>query len=184
MDDKIIVYGYADNDDLGNVLVPLQFDLDLNSGKTGISTIASARNQLFDGRDYISQWQNTPANPLTQSDGTVFPAAARTGSINSQRLNNYNHRGAHFVTNITSIAPGAGITVTIQGYHPLANVYYDLLQGPTYTTTGIKVLKIYPGIASVPNAAASDILPRVYRLSVTTENNGSINYSIGQNKVV
>lgn len=174
--EKTITYGM----DNSGRLIPLP--INQSGSETAIDTFAN--NRLFTGTDFEQQWANTPLlGPFSTNDDEILPSASRTASVNSSALVNRNHRGIHVITNITVI-PSGSITVTLQALDNLSGEWYNLLVGPAYTTTGVKLLKLYPGIATIPNGAASDILPRNYRVSVAAADTTAITYSIGQNKVV
>ena len=84
----------------------------------------------------------------------------------------------HLVIDVTSITASPSVVPTIDGYDPVSGKYYNLLTGAALTATGTTVLKIYPGIATVPSAAASDILSNVVRVSMTHGDADSITYSV------
>lgn len=115
---------------------------------------------------------------------TLLASAARTASVNSADFVNYNAKGAHFIIDVTAITDTPSITVTIQGKDALSSEYYDILTGVAITATGTTILKVYPGIGQIANGAASDILPRTYRVSVAHDDTDSITYSIGVNLVI
>lgn len=114
---------------------------------------------------------------------TALSSAARTASTNSADLTNYNGLGGHFIIDVTSITDTPIITPTIQGKCPVSGEYYDILVGSPISTVGTNVLKVHPGITGLANAAANDILPRTFRLSVAHTDADSITYSIGINLV-
>jgi hypothetical protein len=60
---------------------------------------------------------------------------------------------------------GASLTVTLQGKDVVSGQYYTVLTSAAITTTGLTVLRIYPGISASANAAANDVLPPVWRVS-------------------
>jgi len=115
---------------------------------------------------------------------TILASAARTATVDSADFINHNARGAHFIINVTAITATPSIMVGIQGKDPVSAGYYDLLVSTAITTTGITVLKIYPGITTIPNGAASDILPWQFRVRVEHADADSITYSVAANMVV
>lgn len=111
---------------------------------------------------------------------TILPSAARTAvQVNSADQNNLTWSGVHVTVNVSAFTAGS-YTPKIQGKDPVSGVYYDLLVGPSIAATGITILKIYPGMAVVANGAASDFLPRVWRVQLngTTP---SMTISVGAN---
>lgn len=135
-------------------------------------------NYLFDGQD---TWYRQTTN-LEQE--TLLASAARTANVNSSDKYNVNCKGGHFIIDVTAISATPSITVTLQGKAVTSSKYYDLLTSEAITAVGTYVLKLYPGINSIPNNAASDILPRTYRVAVTHADSDSITYSIEANLIV
>src|SRR5258708_17886946 len=97
---------------------------------------------------------------------TILASAARTAAqVNSADQNNLTWSGVHVTINITAFVAGT-YTPKIEGKDPVSGTYYDILVGTALGATGITVLKIYPGMAVVANGAASDFLPRVWRVQL------------------
>ena len=111
---------------------------------------------------------------------TILPSALRTAAqVSSADQINLRWTGATVIVNVTAFVSGT-YTPKIQGKDPVSGTYYDILVGPAIGATGITILKIYPGISVVANGAASDFLPRVWRVQLngTTP---SMTISIGAN---
>jgi hypothetical protein len=108
----------------------------------------------------------------------MLASSARTASANSEDFANFYNKGGHFIIDVSAVADTPSIVATIQGKDPASGTYYDLISGIAITATGIQVLKIYPGIFSVANAAASDVLPKTFRASVANADSDSITYSV------
>lgn len=147
------------------------------AGSTGDGQAASSlslytigRLALYNGTTFDRQRANT--------DITALASAARTTTLNSGDLTNYNGRGLHVVLDVTNAGTGS-ITLTIQAKDALSGQYYTLLAGAAVTTVSTNVYKVFPGATAVANAAANDILPRTYRILVTHNNANSITYSVG-----
>lgn len=156
-----------------------QVDLPNNDGKSAadlLGLVTLGTEYLYNGSTFDRKRANT--------EETILASAARTAATNSADFTNYNARGAHFIVDVTAITATPSITVTIQGKDPVSSKYYDLLVSNAITATGTTVLKVYPGIGQIANGAASDILPRTYRVSVAHADADSITYSIGANLVI
>jgi hypothetical protein len=110
----------------------------------------------------------------------LFPAAAQTQtSLVSNDQQNASWRGVHVVVVVSSYTSGT-YTPHIQGEDPYGN-YYDILVGPAISATGTTVLKVYPGIATLANGAASDLLPTVWRVTLVGASTPSMTISVGAN---
>jgi hypothetical protein len=122
------------------------------------------------------------ARAQTLDQNTVFlllPSAVRTATTNSADQANPAWRGGHVIMNVTAVPGVDSITMNIQGRDPVSGTYYTILQGLAETTTGIKVYKVYPGITAAANASASDILPSLWRVSITHSAGSNFTYSVG-----
>jgi hypothetical protein len=96
----------------------------------------------------------------------VLRSEARTATtVNSIDMGNFGYRGAHVMVNVTTATSGS-YTPHIQAKDPISGAYYDVLVGPAISATGITILKIYPGINSITNGSASDILPSTWRMQL------------------
>lgn len=111
----------------------------------------------------------------------VLPSAARTtAQVNSSDISNLTWSGVHVIVNVTAFVSGT-YTPKIQGKDPVSGTYYDILVGPAIGATGATVLKVYPGITTVANGAASDVLPRVWRVQLNGAASQSMTFSVGAN---
>jgi hypothetical protein len=108
---------------------------------------------------------------------TVYASAARTATPTVVQIDTSGVRGLHLVIDATTAATPS-VVPTIDGYSELGDDWYNLLTGAAITATGVTVLKIYPGIATVANGAASDVLPNKIRVVMTHADSDSITYSV------
>ena len=153
-----------------------------SSGLSLFKTVADGYNNLLSALPTIpynilfngSTWDRQRAN----TEETLLASAARTATLNSADFTNYNAKGLHVVINVTAIAATPSIVPFIQGKDPISGTYYDILEGLPITTTGINIIKVYPGISAVVNVSASDLLPRTYRVRVEHGDADSITYSV------
>lgn len=116
---------------------------------------------------------------------TVLSSAIRTATTSSATQTNPNARGVHVSINISvSTASTASLVPKIQAQDPVSTTWYDLLIGTALTTTGITVLKVYPGIGVVSGGAASDVLPLTWRVAVVPGTADPVTYSVGAQVVL
>lgn len=109
---------------------------------------------------------------------TLLESDARVADTDSEDQLNEWGRGGHIVVDVSAIADTPSIVVTVQGKDELSGNYYDILVSNAITATGTTILKIYPGIGVIDGAAASDVLPPIFRVSVAHGDADSITYSI------
>lgn len=108
----------------------------------------------------------------------MLTSSARSSTTASASFTNHNSKGGHFVIDITAIQTDATLTPTVQGYDELSGEYYTILTGLEITAIGTYTVKVYPGIGQIPNGAASDILPRQFRINMVYGGTGTITYSV------
>lgn len=161
-------YNHANGGNLGAVVSAF------NGDAQGIGSLAGV---VIKGSPYLYNGSSVD-RARNNTDITALASAARTTTLNSGDLTNYNGRGCHVVLDVTNAGTGS-ITLTIQAKDALSGQYYTLLAGAAVTTVSTNVYKVFPGATAVANAAANDILPRTYRILVTHNNANSITYSVG-----
>ena len=131
------------------------------------------------GMNYLWDESAFTWNPQHNNEElTLLASAARTADVNSADFTNYNAKGLHVILNVSALAATPSIVPFIQGKDPISGTYYDILEGLPITTTGINIIKVYPGISAVVNVSASDLLPRTYRVRVEHGDADSITYSV------
>lgn len=115
-----------------------------------------------------------PANYQLQ----LLTLTARTANVQADDVTSRELRGGHIIIEVTAVGGnGAGPSITPTIYaNPSSAGDYPLLIGAAITTTGITVLKVYPGITPVANLAANDLLPYRWYLSMAHANAESITY--------
>ena len=128
-----------------------------------------------------SSWDRLRGN--TDYD-TAFTSAARTASIDSADITNYNARGLHLVIDATAVTATPSITVTIQGKDTHSGKYYTILASAAITAVSTTVLRVYPGLTAAANLVANDVLPRIWRVSVAAGDADSITYSVKQSLIL
>lgn len=107
----------------------------------------------------------------------VAASGTRTASFSSDDLDANDYRGAKVVVSVSSITAG-GITATIEGKDRVSAKYYTILASTPIITSTERVLTVYPGITASNNVSVSDVLPDIWRVSVTVAS-GTASYSIG-----
>jgi hypothetical protein len=158
--------GYNDNNNIGTAggwLITAACGFAYND--------SGANNQSYD------RWRNN-------TNIEALASAARTASVNSADLINYNAKGLHLIIDVTAITDTPSITVEIQGKDEVSGKYYAILTSAAIVATGTTVLKVFPALTAVVNTVANDILPRIWRVSVTNADADSITYSVAANLVL
>lgn len=113
----------------------------------------------------------------------VLPSAARTTAPDTQEFvldrRGYNPNGLIFTIDVTAIAATPSITVTVSGVDRVSGKLFTVLAAAAITATGTTVLKIGPAMTAAAGLVANDLVPSVFRVSVSHLDSDSITYSIG-----
>lgn len=93
--------------------------------------------------------------------------------------------GAILIIDVTDVAGGGSITVTLQGKAPTANKYFTVGNCTlgAINANGTTIMKVYPGLPAVApvkgaQSSCSDILPDSYRVNIVHLDGNSITYSV------
>lgn len=116
-----------------------------------------------------------PDPSLFAQTNPITAAAVTTTQTGADQFT-YGARGIHVLLNMTSIGTGS-VTMEIDGKDILGN-YYTIISGNAITSIGKNLLKVYPGITSMANQAAADVLPAVFRILVTANNANPTTYTV------
>ena len=137
-------------------------------------------NYLYNGASY-DRFRNNLV-------GTGLASAARTSTTTSSDFTNYNHRGIVLSLNVTVASGAGGLQVQIQAKDTIALAYKAINTAPTaITATGQYIYMIYPGIDTVSNNNAqnvSQVLPQIFRISVTHGDSSSYTYSVNYHMIL
>lgn len=112
--------------------------------------------------------------------GVLLSSAARTTTTSSSDVTNTSTRGAHIVVNVTAYTSGTW-TPVVEGKDPVSGNYYTILTGPAITSTGMTIIKVYPGIMaqSADQPWANDFLPRTWRITMNGTLSPNATFSVG-----
>lgn len=118
---------------------------------------------------------------VTNANYSVLDSAVQTGTpvVTADQVNKY-YRGGQIIITVSAYTAGS-YTPTVQGKNESTGLYYDVLVGTAIAAAGTTVLKVYPGVTPSANTAASDILPRTWRVLLTGANGQSMTLSIQAN---
>ena len=108
-------------------------------------------------------------------------AGAYTTSLSGDTDQNFGFRGIVVTTNITNAGSGS---LTVNIYQVDANGIDRLILSATYTSTGLKVLRVMPTLTAVANVDAQDEIPNNFRVDLIHNNANSMTYSSAYSMVV
>ena len=79
----------------------------------------------------------------------------------------------------STVVGTATLTLTIDGKDKASGKYYNLLTGAAISTNATTRYKLSPYLASVANVTANDLVPVIFRITVTQGGTGNATYSCG-----
>lgn len=137
-------------------------------------------NTLFNGVSSDRQRGNV------DSAASILTLTAQApGTVTSTDQTNFNGRGVKLGINITADSAGTAlVVVTIQGKDIVSGQYYTILTSASIAAVGFSTLTVYPAITVTANVAASDILPRTWRVSVTVSGAGTASATVGSSTIL
>lgn len=101
----------------------------------------------------------------------TLAAASASGQIVAQ--DNPFWRGVQIGVDITAITgTSPTLTVIVEGLDDASGKYYTLLSSAALTATGTTLLTVYPGVTAAANGAASQALPKTWRIRYTIGGTG------------
>lgn len=99
----------------------------------------------------------------------VAASANQTGPVQDGSFG----RGLLVFVNVSALAGTTpSLTVTIKGVDPVSGATYTILASAAITTTGLTVLRVYPGLTAAANLTASDVIPPNFQISATIAGTG------------
>jgi hypothetical protein len=100
--------------------------------------------------------------------GPVVTLSGASISGNTAAQDNPQWRGLHLGVHVTAITgTSPTITVVVEGLDEASGQYYALLSSAALSAAGFTLLTVYPGVAAAANSAASQVLPKSWRVSYT-----------------
>ena len=104
--------------------------------------------------------------PSTTFDtGNMITHTAASAGVNGPDMDGSFCKGMALFINITAITgTSPTLTVTLQGKSAVSGQYYTILASAALTTTGLTVLRVYPGLTAAANTVANDIIPNSWRV--------------------
>lgn len=115
-------------------------------------------------------------------DVTLFTLTAAAADANGADQTNYVGARIQLVIDVTAVTSSPSLVVTLQGKDVASGKYYTLLASAAITGTGTTRLKVFAGATAAANTAATDILPKTWRV-IYTLSGGTVTGTIGASVV-
>ena len=110
---------------------------------------------------------------------SILPSVARAVTAVTTDQINVNGVSALTVVIDSTVIGTATLTVSIDGKDKASGKYYNLLTGVAISANATTRYKISPYLANVANAVANDLVPVLFRITVTQGGTGNATYSLG-----
>lgn len=118
---------------------------------------------------------------MRNRQGTILTSATRTATVTGIDIANDVYNCLTVILDITTAPGGDTVTLAIQGKDATSGKYYTILTGAAEAAAATKTYKVCPGMTVAANVSASDIVPAVWRITVTHSAGTSFVYSVGYN---
>lgn len=97
--------------------------------------------------------------------GALITHSAASAGVNGADINGTNYKGILLFIHVTAITGTTPtLTVTLQGKSPVSAQYYTILASAAINSTGLTVLRVYPGLTAAANSVANDVTPATLRV--------------------
>lgn len=120
---------------------------------------------------------------ISNEEITLLPSATQTQTQTSRDLRNISGVSSLIVVLDVTTNVAGSITVSINGKDAASGKYYNILTGAAVTTTGTNRYRVSPHLPAVVNSVAQDVVPPVFQVVVTANNNNPATYSLGVSTV-
>jgi len=147
-------------------------------GSVGDNTAAAVQGLFVNAEQFM--YNGTGFDKVrNNTEVTLLASGARTTTQTSADITTFNAGAIQVILDMTNVAAGPSVVVSIDGKDPASGKYYNLLTGANVTTNSTNVYTVDPAIPAVANVTAQKRLPRTIRIVVTANNANSGTYSVG-----
>lgn len=163
-----------------NTVVSDEDGLLLHVITSGSDALVNTTNELITGamnysfNDGTATWDRKRNN----SEVPALTSAARTVTTSSADLTLHDGKGITVTLDVTAQGGANTLTLTIDYKDSLSNKYINLLTSALVTAVSVNKYKVYPGLTASANLVVNDVVPRLYRVTVTVGDTVSATYSI------
>jgi hypothetical protein len=114
----------------------------------------------------------------------LLPSAARTATLSTASMINSKYTGVMVYIKCTAIVSAPSVVPVIEALDTASGDWIPLVTGAAITSVSTKLLKVYPGLVAAANLTVNDVLPALWRVTLTHGNANSITYSVGASLLV
>lgn len=171
-DDSIVAVGDVAHDSIEGVGAPLRLGATARNHLTAQAQVGSG-DRVGLCADNEGRLLVVPANKNTNA---ILSSVVRTETHQTSTTINYCLRGMIFFMDVTAISGAASVEMVLEGQEPSGS-FYEIARSAVATAVGLKAVRVYPGLAEVPNVKISDLIPRSFRFRFIHSTGDSITYS-------
>ena len=152
-----------------------------NADAEAVATLGLLRNNNYANNFNEVSWDRNRGN----TQFTVLPLAARTATVTSGDLINYNARGIVAILNITAVPGVDTIQLLFLEVDPVSGTsLFQIGTNPVQIATGVFSFAMYPAAMAGRTNQTNAILPRTFRIRITHSGAGSFTYSVGASLIL
>lgn len=108
----------------------------------------------------------------------AFASAARTATPTAVDIDMSRHSGVILLVDVTADPASASVVFNFDGYDPIADASWTLLDSAAVASVSHNVYDIWPGATAAANVAANKYVPGTLRITPVHADADSITYSV------
>ena len=114
----------------------------------------------------------------TANISTAFASVNRIATPDPVDVDMINAHGMVVVVDVTAAAVTPSVVFNVDGFDPLSDKTWTLLDSAAITGTGTTILRVGPGLTAAGNAVADDLIPAVVRIAPVHADADPITYTV------
>ena len=109
---------------------------------------------------------------------TVYSSVARIATPTPADVDMGRAHGMVVIVDVTAASDTPSVVFNVDGFDPVSQKTWTLLDSAAITGTGTTVLKVGPGLTASANAVADDLIPAIVRIAPVHADADSITYTV------
>ncbi len=109
---------------------------------------------------------------------TAFASTARVATPDLVDVDMSRAHGMVVIIDVTAASATPSVVFNVDGFDPLSQKTWTLLDSAAITGTGTTVLRVGPGLTASANAVADDLIPAIVRIAPIHADADSITYTV------
>ena len=109
---------------------------------------------------------------------TAFASIARIATPDPVDVDMGRAHGMVVIIDVTAASVTPSVVFNVDGFDPLSQKTWTLLDSAAITGTGTTVLRVGPGLTASANAVADDMIPAIVRIAPVHADADPITYTV------